>query len=155
MNFQQFEEFVLSDNCYIGHDVSVIDEGGLQHYIQPGVYFEYQILMTRYLAEDKVTIKIEQMENYWNFDGGTIHLFYNPKNGPSFSEHTDPVDIIIECKDGIKSIQVDDNEFVLIPGDKVSIPAETLHKALNYEKALVISYGLSDTETLSRLRKDN
>ena len=151
MNFEQFEEFLLSESCHANHDVSIIDSNGLQHYIKTRDYFEYQILMTKHLVEEKVTIKIEQMENYWHLDDRTAHLFYNPKNGPSFDEHTDPVDIIIECKDGVKTIECNGKHFTLNPGDNLSIPAETLHKALNYEKALMVSYGIGDTETLKRL----
>ena len=155
MNFQQFEEFLLSDKCYDEHDVSIIDTNGLQHYIEAAEYFEYQIKMTRYLAEQKVTVKIEQMENHWKFNDRTMHLFYNPKNGPTFSEHTDPINVIIECKDGIKHIEVEGWQIDLLPNERLYIPADTFHKALNYEKALVISHGISDTETLERLRKND
>lgn len=156
MNFLQFEEFLLSDKCYDEHDVSIIDANGLQHYIEATEYFEYQIKMTRYLAEQKVTIKIEQMENHWTeFNNRTMHLFYNPKNGPTFDEHTDPVDVIIDCKDGIKHMEVAGKKIELLNNERLHIPAGTFHKALNYEKALVISHGISDTETLERLRKND
>ena len=155
MNFQQFEEFLLSEDCYMNHDVSIIDTDGLQHYISETEFFTYQTKMTKYLVQEKYTVKIEQMENYWKFNDRTMHLFYNPKNGPTFSEHTDPINVIIECKDGIKHIEVEGWEIDLLPNERVYIPADTFHKALNYEKALVISHGISDTETLERLRKND
>ena len=82
----------------------------------------------------------------------TAHIFFNKENGPSFSIHTDPVDVLIECLDGIKYIEVDGKEVKLEPHDTVLIPSETPHRALNYEKALMISYGIGDTETLTRIR---
>ena len=155
MTFEQFEEFLMSGQCYNEHDVSIIDEDGLQHYIEPTEYYAYCALMAEHLAMSKVTIKIEQMEKHWKFDDRTIHLFYNPKFGPTFEKHTDPVDVIIECKAGSKSMWVDGIEVILTPGDKLSIRAGTVHKALNYERALIASHGISDTETLDRIREDN
>ena len=155
MTFEQFEEFLMSGQCYNEHDVSIIDEDGLQHYIEPTEYYAYCALMAEHLAMGKVTIKIEQMEKHWKFDDRTIHLFYNPKFGPTLEKHTDPVDVIIECKAGSKSMWVDGIEVILTPGDKLSIRAGTVHKALNYERALIASHGISDTETLDRIREDN
>ena len=145
----------MSGQCYNEHDVSIIDEDGLQHYIEPTEYYAYCALMAEHLAMGKVTIKIEQMEKHWKFDDRTIHVFYNPKFGPTFEKHTDPVDVIIECKAGSKSMWVDGIEVILTPGDKLSIRAGTPHKALNYERALIASHGISDTETLDRIREDN
>lgn len=155
MTFDQFEEFLLSSTCYWEHDVSYIDENGLQHLVSPDEFWIYQTNVAKLLAEQKVTIKIEQMERHWKFDDRTIHVFYNPKRGPSFDIHTDPVDVIIECKDGTKHMEVDGKEIALQPGHKLLIPAGTPHRALNYEKALMASHGINDTETLSRLRKND
>ena len=152
MNFEQFEEFLFSDACYNNHDVSIIDMDGRQHYMIGKEVLEMHNALAMFLAQGEVTIKIEQMEKYWDFKDRTIHLFYNPKNGPSFDTHSDPVDVLIECKDGTKSMEVDGKEIILKPGDKLSIPANTPHRALNYEKALMASHGISDTETLTRIR---
>ncbi len=145
----------MSGQCYHEHDVSIIDENGLQHYIEPTEYYAYCALMAEHIAVGKVTIKVEQMEKHWKFDDRTIHLFYNPKFGPTFEQHTDPVDVIIECKAGQKSMWVDGMEVILQVGDKLMIPAGTEHKALNYERALIASHGISDTETLNRVREND
>tara|TARA_Y100000289_G_C3928875_1_gene155168 strand:- start:1343 stop:1810 length:468 start_codon:yes stop_codon:yes gene_type:complete len=155
MNFKDFEDFLLSEKCFKSHDVSIIREGGLQDQIDTLHYWDYQSQMARHLVEEKVTIKVEQMERHWKFDDRTIHLFYNPKFGPTFDEHTDPVDVIIEVKAGSKSLEVDGLEVILTVGDKLMIPAGTKHKALNYEKALIASHGIGDTETLNRIHKDH
>ncbi len=78
MNFQQFEEFLLSEDCYMNHDVSIIDTDGLQHYVSETEFFTYQAKMTKHLVQEKYTVKIEQMENHWKFNDRTMHLFYNP-----------------------------------------------------------------------------
>jgi len=152
MTFDQFEAYLLSEACYQNHDVSIIDHQQLQHYIKANDFIEYNALMSSHLAQGVVTIKVEQMERYWEFDDRTIHAFYNPKNGPTFPEHTDDVDVIIECKDGIKNMEVDGKEIALQPGDKLIISKGTMHKALNYEKALMASHGIGDTASLERLR---
>jgi quercetin dioxygenase-like cupin family protein len=82
-------------------------------------------------------------------------MFLNKKNGPSFNVHTDPVEVIIECLDGVKHMEVEGNKIKLNRGQSLQIPANTEHKALNYEKALMISYGIHDTETLDGLREND
>ena len=52
-------------------------------------------------------------------------------------------------------MEVDGKEITLQPGHKLIIPAGTPHRALNYEKALMASHGINDTETLSRLRQND
>lgn len=155
MTFEKFEEFLMSSECYWEHDVSYIDKDGLQHLIAPQEFWEYQTTIARLIAEEEVTIKVEQMQRYWKWDDRTIHVFYNPAGGPTFDTHTDPVDVIIECKDGVKHMEVDGKEIALQPGHKLLITAGQPHKALNYEKALMASHGIGDTETLNRIRENN
>lgn len=152
MTFEQFFEFVRSNDCFESHDVSIIDTEGNQHYVDQSEYYSYLANISTIIALKKETIKVEQMERYWRFDDRTIHVFYNPKNGPTFGTHTDPVNVFIECKDGVKSMEVDGKRITLLPGDKLLVPAGTPHKALNYEEALMASHGICDTETLNRLR---
>ncbi len=155
MTFDEFEEFLLSEDCYDNHDVSYIDYDGKQHYLQCENYWSYYpkiswVLTTQY------TVKVEQYERKIGVIGnGTAHVFYNKKNGPSFNTHTDPVDVIIVCTDGKKYLEVEGNAVVLKSGESITIKANTPHRALNYEKALMISYGVHDTETLNRICKDN
>ena len=52
-------------------------------------------------------------------------------------------------------MEVEGKEIVLEPHDTLLIPANTEHRALNKEKALMISYGIHDTETLNGLREDD
>lgn len=153
MTFDQFEEFLLSEECFMEHDVSTINSKGEQHYILSDEYWQYQLVMAMHLSKFSETIKVEQMERRYDWGDRTIHFFYNPINGPTFKEHTDPVDVIIECHDGIKYMEVDGKTIELTPGgNKLLIRANTPHRALNYEKALMASHGINDTETLSNIR---
>ena len=152
MTFEQFEEFILSDECYWNHDVSYIDDNGFQHYISDCEKWDYQARVAQYIAQQEFTLKVEQAEKLYHWKDRTIHFFYNPVNGPTFDIHTDPVDVIIDCHDGTKYMEVDGKEFKLVPGDKLLIHANTPHRALNYEKALMASHGILDTETTNRIR---
>jgi|TARA_B110000908_G_C10267467_1_gene465858 mannose-6-phosphate isomerase-like protein (cupin superfamily) len=154
MNFFEFEDFLLSEECYINHDVSYIDIEGLQHYLQFDNYWAYHPFVSSLLYSEN-TIKVEQLEKKFNFKDKTAHMFLNKKNGPSFNVHTDPVEVIIECLDGVKHMEVEGNRIKLNRGQSLQIPANTEHKALNYEKALMISYGIHDTETLDGLREND
>ena len=151
MIFENFENWLLTTDCFENHDVSHIDVNGNQHYIKHSEYMAYLGEMTVLIA-NKATIKVEQVEQWYGYTDRTAHAFYNAANGPSFDTHTDPIDVLIECLDGKKTLEIDGGTVVLGPHDKVLIPANTAHRALNYEKALMISYGISDTETLTRIR---
>lgn len=154
MDFLEFEEWLFSKDCFENHDVSYIDSHHNQHYLEQSDFLFYQADLVRIITSEN-TIKVEQFEKKFISDHTTAHLFLNQKDGPSFDTHTDPVDVLIECLDGIKYIEIDGKEKVLHPKEHVLIPANTPHRALNYERALIISYGFNDTETLTRLRKDD
>ena len=151
LDFIEFTKFVLSKDCFDEQDVSYIDKEGNQHYLNKDDFFVYQATVARLLME-KDTIKIEQAEKVFDFNRGTAHIFFNKPNGYSFDVHTDPVDVFIECLDGRKWLEIEGKEICLEKGERVLIPKNTPHKALNYEKALMISYGIGDTETLTRIR---
>lgn len=155
MTFKEFEEYLLSEQCFLNHDVLIIDQKQYQHCVNKLSskvdFSEYQGLMSRHLAEGVVTIKIEQMEKYWPYEDRTIHVFYSPKNGPTFPEHSDPTDVMIECKDGVKWMEIEGEEISLKPSETILIPKRTFHKALNYEKALMASHGIGDTASLERI----
>lgn len=157
MIFQDFENFLLTEECFDNHDVSVIDKDGLQHYlnINNEDYMAYFAVISLELGVWGNTIKVEQIEKWFDYNDRTAHAFYNQVNSGTFSIHTDPVDVIIECLDGRKYMEVEGKEIVLEPHDTLLIPANTEHRALNKEKALMISYGIHDTETLNGLREDD
>lgn len=154
MLFENFENFLLTEECFNNHDVSHIDNDGNQHYLEHSEYIAYLGSITVLLA-NKATIKVEQAEKLFDYTDRTIHLFFNDVDGPSFKEHTDPVDVLIECLDGIKVLEVEGATVILQPNQSVFIPAGTKHRALNNKKALMISHGIRDTETLTRIRKND
>lgn len=154
MTFEKFENFLLSEDCYDNHDVSYIDYDGKQHYLNHDNFWSYYPKVC-YLLTTNYTIKVEQYEKVLDIKNHTAHIFYNKKNGPSFDIHTDPTDVLIECLDGIKWLEIDGKPKKLNRYEHVIIPANTPHRALNYEKALMISYGINDTETLTRIHQND
>ena len=52
-------------------------------------------------------------------------------------------------------MDVNGTVIILAVGDKLSIPAGTKHKALNFERALIASHGIGDTETLNRIHQND
>lgn len=162
--YEAIENFVLSEDCFKNNDVSIIDNDGLQHYLDNKEYMVYLAQISAEIAKGN-TIKIEQFESIMNTKGNlllplvgddfTAHAFYNQANGGTFGMHTDPVDVFIQCMAGVKHLEVDGNEVILHPHEVAIIPANTPHRALNKEKALMVSYGIHDTETLNRIRQDH
>lgn len=150
-SFEEFESFLLSIECFTHQSVSKIDSNGDQHYLDQDNFWAYQGEVAQLLLGFD-TIKIEQYEKVLNTKDSTVHIFYNKAKGPSFETHTDPVDVLIECVDGIKYIEVEDKKICLYPKESYRIPANTKHRALNYEKALILSHGIHDTETLNSIR---
>ncbi len=153
MTFEEFFDFLMSEECFNKCAVSFINNKGEQQYVEHDNLFAYQGRVVDLWFSGDDTIKVENYERIQPYDG-TIHIFYAPVDAPSFPVHTDPIDIYIECLDGCKIMEIDDKYVVIEKGTKVFIPAETPHIALNSEKALTFSYGVNDTETLSYLRKD-
>jgi mannose-6-phosphate isomerase-like protein (cupin superfamily) len=62
---------------------------------------------------------------------------------------------MIKCLDGVKTMEIEGKPLTLKPGEDVTIKTRTFHRALNYEKALMASHGIDDTETLKRLHQNN
>ena len=58
------------------------------------------------------------MEKRYHWKDRTIHFFYSPAWGPTFDTHTDPVDVIIDCHDGIKHMEVNGTEHIITPGGR-------------------------------------
>lgn len=164
-NFKIFENFALSEDCFKNNDVSIIDNDGLQHYLDNKEYMVYLAQISAEIAKGN-TIKIEQFESIMKTKGNhlllhlvgddfTAHAFYNQANGGTFGMHTDPVDVLIQCLAGVKHLEVDGDEVILNPQEVAFIPANTPHRALNKEKAFIVSYGIHDTETPNRIRQDH
>lgn len=154
MTFDDFENFLLTEECFNKHDVSVIDKDGLQHYLNTNNenYVAYLAAISLEIGVLAKTIKVEQFEKALDVNDGTVHVFYNQKNGPSFDVHTDPIDVIIECVEGTKIMEVEGKEISLSKNETLFIEAGTPHRALNYEKALMLSHGIHDSETINSIR---
>lgn len=144
--YKSFEDYVLSKEAFLCGRTFYIDKDGKDDIIVSDTYEEYYAKVQVKLAEQYDTIKVEGIESLCGWEHGTIHAFRYWENSPSFPEHTDPVDVIIEVHDGEKFIEVKGVMHHLIKGEAVSIPANTPHRALNKKEGLMLSYGLYDTE---------
>lgn len=143
MTFDQFEVYVSSEECYNKNATFYIDQATNIHRIQAKSYPEYLAKMQeKYFGG--YTIKLEKFEDVVGFEDGTVHVFHNWAGGPSFPEHTDPIDVVIYVLDGCKNVAVDNEPFTLTPGESITIPANLKHIATNEHRALILSYGMYD-----------
>ena len=81
--FEEFENWLITEECFDNHDVSHIDNDCNQHYLEHSEYISYLGQVTVLLA-NRATIKVEQAEKLFDYNDRTIHLFYNDVDGPSF-----------------------------------------------------------------------
>lgn len=144
--YQNFEDYFTSVEAFENGRSFYIDISGKDNIIKSDTYEEYLAITQMKLAAQHETLKIEGIENLCGFKNGTIHAFRYWKKSPSFAMHTDPVDVIIEVKQGCKVMEVIDQRYVIREECILSIPANTPHRALNEEEGLMFSYGLYDTE---------
>ena len=139
--FEDFFVYVMSEKCYNENVTKYIDAYGRDHTVDAASLAEHQGTVQRALAEG-CTIKLEDFEHTVGFTRGTVHVFYNMPMGYSFPDHTDLCHVIIECKDGVKCLAIEDEPMSLLPGNTVEIPIGTMHHARNDFEALIFSYGL-------------
>ena len=142
-SFEDFQTFVMSEECYKDYTVFWIDYMHLVHKVEASSFIQYQAVVIDKLSNG-YTVKIERFENMLGFTDGTVHVFYNSAGSPSFKEHTDPVDVIIEVKDGVKNLVIDGWPVSLLAGDHYVIQKDVPHYATNEHEGLIFSYGLHD-----------
>ena len=146
LTYEKFEDYILSKEAFLNNKTFYIDKDGKDGIIVSDTYEEYYAKVQVKLAEQCDTLKVEGIELWAGWEYGTIHAFRYWENSPSFPEHTDPVDVIVEVHEGEKFIEVKEIMHHLIEGEAVSIPANTPHRALNKKEGLMLSYGMYGTE---------
>ena len=144
--YEDFENLFLSREAFEQGKSFYIDISGKDNIIETDTYEEYLAIAQVKLASQFETLKIEGVEKICGFKDGTVHAFRYWENSPSFGFHTDPVDVIIEVKQGSKVMEVENSVFVIHQECLLKIPANTPHRALNEKEGLMFSYGLYDTE---------
>ena len=144
--YQDFENYFTSVEAFENGRSFYIDISGKDHIIEADTYEEYLAIAQMKLAMQYETLKIEGIEKLCDFKDGTVHAFRYWEQSPSFGVHTDPVDVIIEVKQGWKIMEVTGQRYSIYEGCVLSIPANTPHQALNEKEGLMFSYGLYDTE---------
>ena len=115
-----------------------------QPYLKIDDYVSYLGKIDNLLMDKNVTIKVEKYESILNWNDGTVHIFYAKEGSPSFDEHSDPVDLILQVTHGIKTISLKHMDHTLLKGDSLYIPAGTLHRATNKNESIMLSWGLND-----------
>lgn len=120
----------------------IIDNHGRDHIIN----FD---LVDYYIAEEKYTVKVEGLEEYFSeYLPNTVHCYISPKNAKSFPEHLDPIDVKIVCIDGTKTLKVKNENVILKKGESILIPANTSHQATNHYDSIILSIGYERTTDL-------
>lgn len=113
----------------------IIDNQGRDHVID-------LLSVDYYIAENKNTVKVEGLENYFTeYLSDSVHCYISPAQAASFASHTDPVDVKIVCIDGIKTMEVNGEEVVIPAGESITIPANTPHRATNKYRSTMLSVG--------------
>jgi len=118
-----------------GSRAFIIDPQGRDHPVD-------MLAINKFLAEEKVTVKVEGMERvFTEYAPATVHVYVSPKNAASFANHTDPYDVDIHCVQGIKTMDIDGKSHVIKAGETLRIPANTPHKATNEFNSIMLSIG--------------
>lgn len=141
-------EVLQKDFLYEENLVSYIDSSGKQHCSRS---------FSDIISRQNVTVKIEGLERfnrkifqecqrlsslYVHKGPVTCHLFYSRIGSPSFGLHTDPDDVVIQCIEGKKSMEINGKKIILDSGERVYIPEGRPHRALNEFESLIFSFGL-------------
>jgi mannose-6-phosphate isomerase-like protein (cupin superfamily) len=102
---------------------------------------DYEISMEEAIVtafESKDIVKVEGLESLVS-GSKSVHMFISPQYSVSFSEHTDPVDLVIECIEGIKDFIVDSKWNRLRRGESIFVGAGVPHYAINNYDSVILS----------------
>lgn len=100
-----------------------------------------ELVSAGFMRTAKAVQKAEITESYRDITG---HLFKAKAGGYSFPVHTDPVDVIVWCIDGCKTMEVDGREYVVEKGMGLLMPANIPHRATNKFDSVMISIGFEE-----------
>lgn len=76
----------------------------------------------------------------------SVHLFRASQRAGTFKVHTDPVDLVIWCIDGMKTMEVDGVIYNIDVNQCLYIPANTPHRAINNCSSIMLSVGFESTK---------
>lgn len=72
----------------------------------------------------------------------TCHLFKSPQGAMSFPAHSDPDDVVLFMVKGQKDFEHEHGVLTLHEGEILHIPAGTIHRAINTNDSIMLSFGL-------------
>ena len=73
----------------------------------------------------------------------TIDLYFSMVSGSKSITHKDDYDVLIIGMYGKTLYIVEEEEFIVEPGDLLSIPKNKLHKAMGISPRIIASYGVN------------
>ena len=71
----------------------------------------------------------------------TAHMFVAKAGSYSFPVHQDPVDVVVFCIDGCKTMEVDGKNYIVRKGMGLLMPANIPHRATNKYDSIMLSLG--------------
>ncbi|MNO14045.1 Cupin domain protein [compost metagenome] len=129
---------------------------GLVKYIRHGQSFDLYS-QAGYLENMDCPVKVEGMErlnptlfqncqrlaqHFGHVGPVSAHLFVSPQDGVSFPMHTDLDDVVIYMVSGRKVFEFPNGQVELVAGDSIHIPRGQLHRAINVDSSVMLSFGL-------------
>jgi mannose-6-phosphate isomerase-like protein (cupin superfamily) len=140
--YDDFNEYVLSERAFEKGCTFHIGSDGKDRRIDTSDYPSYLAQVQVLLAQARDTLKVECFDSVIGFVEGTVHVYRYWRDSPSFAEHVDDVDVIIQVKDGWKIMEMDGFVFNIPAGNTMYIPKGNPHRAVNGREGLMFSYGL-------------
>lgn len=81
-----------------------------------------------------------------DYDYVSAHLFKAGQRAGTFKLHTDPVDLVIWCIDGMKTMEVNGVIYNIGINQCLFIPANAPHRAINNCSSIMLSVGFESNE---------
>ena len=149
---EDFYKIISSEIMYQEQLIKYIDKDGKEHTARSPADLA--------VCDDKCTVKVEGMERwspeifnllqefkdlFKTFDKPvTCHLFKSFKDGYTFKKHEDISDVIIYVLNGVKTMEVNEYEYIIDKNEYILIPKKTPHKATNKHDSMMLSIAFEE-----------
>lgn len=143
ISIEEFDIFIQNNIVYEQNILYYIDDLGKDHLIKNiGQLHSIYGKSVKLESAEKYNLEIFNLCKSFDHPGPvTCHIFRSCTNSKSFPKHTDPDDVLLLMISGKKDIIIDNKRISLEEGNKIFIPADTLHEAINTSDSLMLSIG--------------
>lgn len=143
ITLEEFESFLQNDLVYKQKILYYIDDLGREHLIENlGQLHSVYGKSIKMESAEKYNRELFNLCKSFDHPGPvTCHIFRSYINSKSFPKHTDPDDVLLLMISGKKDIIIDNKITTLEEGNKIFIPADTPHEAINTSDSLMLSIG--------------